>query len=942
MLFAGLTKRLADLFKVRAGEGRTASLVLAMTFLITVGGSVGSNAIEALFFSRQGTAALPALYMALGVTNFVVSLGITAVLGRVARARVYLALPLVLAISLALQRVVLALDVPWTYPAFWLLMNVEGLLQGMLAWGIASIVCDTRQAKRLFPLFGAGGIFGGVVGGFVTRPLAGLLRTENLLAVWSVSLVLAFLVARTLLARHVVAPVRTGASLIQDMQAGYRYVRSSPLWRDVSAATVLFAVLYFSLTYPFAKAATLAYPSAEQLAGFFGLFGGASTGAAFLASLFVANRLFARVGIMAAILVFPLLYAAGFATLLVTQTALGALVAFRFAQLVYIQGVASPAYESVFNVIPRERRDAVRAFVNGVPDQAGIVIAGAVLLIGDRTLDAGQLAVIGLGAALVTAYIWWRASRQYARALVRTLRTGQPIVFTGEEEPFGGFRRDAAAVSTARAATQDADPRTRLIAVEVLGQLAGEEDLLIAALDDADDDVRRAEANGLARHGAPIPPSYLDDVDPALRATCAAALLENDPRAWPTLDALLRSSDAELRLVAVRCLGHARGRAAAEAIMDLATDTDPRVRAAAVRALPAAGATALPLLAAAIRDEDHAVRRAAADALVKMGTLALEVAMSAIEDGTAVDDALDALRRMPTAAVAARVRDVARRHAADAVRYHAIARGLRGNDERTEFARDAVVRAARTHGAVALGALAALAPDDAYEAALVGLRSRERVQRANAVEALEAVGDRELVRPLLAVFEDLSPADRPTDLAELVADPDAWIREVCTFATNRPTPLGGAGMETLATLSTMERILFLRHVPLFADLPPGDLKQIAAVAGEQLYDDGTFIAREGDAGNELLVIVDGEVGVVTEDTEIARCKRGDYVGEMAVLDGEPRSASLVARGTVRALRIGRRELETILRERPETSHAMLVVLTRRVRELSRAAAAAAR
>ena len=74
-----MTKRLADLFKVRAGEERTVSLVLAMTFLVTVGGSVGGNAIEALFFSRQGTSALPALYMALGATNFVVSLGITAV-----------------------------------------------------------------------------------------------------------------------------------------------------------------------------------------------------------------------------------------------------------------------------------------------------------------------------------------------------------------------------------------------------------------------------------------------------------------------------------------------------------------------------------------------------------------------------------------------------------------------------------------------------------------------------------------------------------------------------------------------------------------------------------------------------------------------------------------------------------------------------------------------
>ena len=938
MLFAGLTKQLADLFKVRAGEERTVSLVLAMTFLVAAGGTVGGNAIEALFFSRQGTSALPALYMALGVSNFIASLAITAVLGRVARVRVYLALPLVLATSLALQRVVLAFDIPWTYAVFWLLMNVEGLLQGMLAWGVAAIVCDTRQAKRLFPLFAASGIFGGVVGGFLTRPLAELLGTENLLAFWSGSLVLAFFVARTLLSRHVVAPTRAGASLIQDMQAGYRYVRSSPLWRAVSAATVLFAVLYFSLTFPFAKAATRAYPSAEQLAGFFGLFGGASTGAAFLASLFVANRLFARVGIMAAILVFPLLYAAGFASLLVTRTEFAALVGFRFAQLVYLQGIASPAYESVFNVIPRERRDQVRAFVNGVPDQAGIVIAGAVLLIGDRALDTSQLAAIGLGAALVTAYIWWRASRQYTGALVRTLRTGQPIVFTGEEEPFGGFRRDGAAVSAARAAAGDADPRTRRIAVEVLGQLADQGDLLVAALDDTDDDVRRVAANAIARYDAPTLRTHLEDDDPAVRATCAAALLEIEPRAWATLDTLLRSDDAELRLVAVRGLGQSRGSAAADAIMDLATDADGRVRAAAVRSLPAAGPAALPLLATAIRDEVRAVRIAAADALVKLGTPALEVTMSAIEDGTAVDDALDALRRMPAAAVAGRARDVARRRAALAVRYHAVARGLRVEEERAAFARDALVRAARTHGAIALGALAALAPDDAYGAALTGLRSRDRVQRANAVEALDAVGDRELVRPLLAIFEDLTPADRATDLTELRGDEDEWIRDVCAFATVRRTPMGGAAMETLATLPTMERILFLRHVPLFAELPPGDLKQIAAVAGEQLYEDGTFIAREGDAGNELLVIVDGEVGVVTGGAEIARRRRGEYVGEMAVLDGEPRSASLVARGTVRALRIGRRELETILRERPEASHAMLIVLTRRVRELSRAAA----
>src|SRR6266545_3732783 len=567
-----MRERIAAFFKVRAGEGRTASLVLAVTFLLTAGGSIGGSAIEGLFFSRQGTSSLPVLYMLLGVTTFTVSLAITAVLGRFTRARVYRVLPLVLAGSLALQRVVLTFDIPWTYALFWLLMNVEMSLQGLLGWGIAAIACDTRQAKRLFPLFAAGGIFGGIIGGFATRPLAYLLGTENLLAVWAGTLVLAFVVARVLLARHIVARAATETGLVDDMQAGYRYVRSSPLWRAVAVATMLFAVLYFSISLPFARGATAAYPGAAELAGFFGLFGGATTGAAFLASLFVANRLYARIGIMAAILVFPLLYAAGFATLLVTQTAFTAVVAFRFAQLVYLQGVASPAYESVFNVIPTDRRDQVRAFVSGVPDQAGIVIAGAVLLIGDRALDASQLAGIGFVAALLTAVIWWQASRGYASALVRTLRTGQPVVFTSEEEPFGGFHRDAAAVSAARAAAQDPDSRTRHIAIEILGHLPDADDALAAALRDPDDDVRLAAASALARRDVGALRTALDDADPAVRATCAAALLETEPRARATLDALLRADDPELRLLAVRGLEHAGGPAAAETIVGLATD----------------------------------------------------------------------------------------------------------------------------------------------------------------------------------------------------------------------------------------------------------------------------------------------------------------------------------------------------------------------------------
>lgn len=934
-----MRKRLQDIFKVRAGEGRTVSLVLALTFFASAGGSVGGNAIEALFYARQGVSALPILYMALGVTTFLVSLAITALLGRVARARLYLVMPLVLALSLAAQRALIALDIPWTYALFWLLMNVEGSLQGMLAWGVAAIVCDTRQAKRLFPLFAAGGILGGVIGGFATRPLAGLLGAENLLLVWTGALLAAFGFARALLAGRAAPRSASPTSVIEDVQAGFRYVRSSPLWRAISAATVLFAVLYFSIAFPFSKAATAAYPDAEDLAGFFGLFGGLSTGAAFIASLFVANRIYARIGLMTAILVFPLLYALGFASLLATQTAFAAVVAFRFAQLTYLQGIAGTAYESVFNVIPSERRDQVRAFVNGVPDQAGIVIAGAVLLVGDRVLQPAQLAVIGLVAALLCAFIWRRASAEYANALVRTLRAGQPQVFFPEEEPFGGTLRDAAAIAALRTAATDTDAGTRRIAIEMLGHVGGANDALAHALGDGDPEVRVAAARVLARLDPAALRPALHDTDTSMRITVAAALLETDPNAATILEGFSRSHDAESRLAAVDALAHAGGTRAFEAIAALTADDDPRVRAAAVRALPAGTeARVQTLLAAALRDGRRTVRLAAVDAIVRIGTPALPLVITALDDPVAEEDALEALRRMPAATAPEPINSFAGRRATEARRYHEVARGIVASDERRSLLRDALVRSARRHATSALGALASLAGGDAFDAALIGLGSRDAAQRANALETLDAVGDRELVRPLLAVFEDLTPASRTTDLAALRDDADAWIREVTAFAHSD----GGTEMETLATLPMMERILFLRQVPLFADLPPADLKQVAAIAGEQLYADGTVIAKEGDVGEELLVIAEGEVRVVAGGTEIARRRRGDYVGEMAVLDGEPRSASLIATGEVRALRVGRREFESIMRERPETSLAMLAVLTRRLREMMKSAAASGR
>jgi CRP-like cAMP-binding protein len=158
--------------------------------------------------------------------------------------------------------------------------------------------------------------------------------------------------------------------------------------------------------------------------------------------------------------------------------------------------------------------------------------------------------------------------------------------------------------------------------------------------------------------------------------------------------------------------------------------------------------------------------------------------------------------------------------------------------------------------------------------------------------------------------------------------------------------LGGDGtVETLASLSLMERIAFLLRVPLFERLSPVDLERVAEIATEHVHADGDVIAEQGEPGDEMFVVVSGEISVVVraddrDPVEVARRRAEESVGEMAVVSRAPRMATLVAAGDVRTLAIDRRRFERILRDRPDVALAVMNVLCSRLRESSGAEASA--
>ena len=219
------------------------------------------------------------------------------------------------------------------------------------------------------------------------------------------------------------------------------------------------------------------------------------------------------------------------------------------------------------------------------------------------------------------------------------------------------------------------------------------------------------------------------------------------------------------------------------------------------------------------------------------------------------------------------------------------------------------------------------------------LEMRNSVQRANVIETLESIHARwrKIIQPLTRLWEDAygGTSEAKADWQRLFNDEDPWIRDCALFAAHK---LGEMNMENIATLSLMERILFFKRVPLFEPLSPADLKQVSALAQEESFSDSVVIAQEGEVGDVMFIIVSGEVRVTStkdgREVELARRKAGEYVGEMALISREPRIATLTTVGTVRALCIDQKSFESLLRDRPDVSMAVIQILCERLKEAS--------
>ena len=137
-----------------------------------------------------------------------------------------------------------------------------------------------------------------------------------------------------------------------------------------------------------------------------------------------------------------------------------------------------------------------------------------------------------------------------------------------------------------------------------------------------------------------------------------------------------------------------------------------------------------------------------------------------------------------------------------------------------------------------------------------------------------------------------------------------------------------------ATASSRDpRIGHLERVPLFSGFSEDELRRVAELSRIVESTAGTIITQIGEPGDSFFVIIDGMVAVRTPVGAGSQLRPGDFFGEMSLVDGEARSATIAATTDVRLLVVDRLHFWRLLDETPDLTRRILTILSRRVRRL---------
>ena len=130
-----------------------------------------------------------------------------------------------------------------------------------------------------------------------------------------------------------------------------------------------------------------------------------------------------------------------------------------------------------------------------------------------------------------------------------------------------------------------------------------------------------------------------------------------------------------------------------------------------------------------------------------------------------------------------------------------------------------------------------------------------------------------------------------------------------------------------------QKLELLKGVPLLSGLGRREIEEIGRLAEEIDVPAGQVLMREGGSGNEFFVIVDGSVRIERGGATVRTLGSGDFLGEIALVDGGPRTATATTESPAKLLVVGHREFHSLMEQFPSIQVSVLQALASRVRSL---------
>jgi HEAT repeat protein len=389
----------------------------------------------------------------------------------------------------------------------------------------------------------------------------------------------------------------------------------------------------------------------------------------------------------------------------------------------------------------------------------------------------------------------------------------------------------------------------------------------------------------------------------------------------------------------------------------LSANAYPAVRAAALRLLAGLAPTPgrLARFANGLADPDRRVRREAADALAAHGDQAIGLLRDMPSD--LPDDVWEAtvwaLGRMQSRPAQKMLRVLLAPTLERAAENAALLRQLPGaRDPRLWRPLELALADSNARLVERVLKVLSVLPRGRVIAQLRrALASTDLRTRANAVEALASLPDRGLIAAALPLVEAVScgpevahgpiSSQDPDELVMAVLRRaerswDLWLRRGA--AAVRGALAGGPGEDVAAGDAMevdMELLVFLKRTPLFGPLPLDTLLALSRVLVPESYLAGETVFSDGSPGHCLYLVRSGAVAVLKDERLLARLGPETYVGEMALIDDAPRSASLVAAEDCTLLRLDRATFHDLTEDYPAMLHELCKLLAANLREANR-------